>query len=293
MEATLSSDQKFHFDTEYGARCSYRHISRLAMEGPEPQLRAAATRLWEAFQHSQTGSCETIHPDCVVLIVHDANGTFTTGKHTTIQWPDAMLACDLEIQFIKAGKQSSSCIQIKIGREFAGFFVFLQEKDGDAMIWKCISVAVGVSNNGQILPSSYEQINLLTWDGYCHANRICDGNLMSQYFHRTCRLTYTDQDDRITICESKAFCEKVTGRYENEDPHKPYRHLKNDPRLGDANTLLSIEFATPQLAMVKLKVGHPPFLWTDLLTCARITENEKIQWWIVHKSSDNESHPLC
>jgi hypothetical protein len=68
--------------------------------------------------------------------------------------------------------------------------------------------------------------------------------------------------------------------------------LKEDPRVGDGDTLVSMEFVTPQLAMVILKVGHPPFLWTDLLTCARICEHGNKRWWIVHKSSDSESHPL-
>ena len=36
--------------------------------------------------------------------------------------------------------------------------------------------------------------------------------------------------------------------------------------------------------MVTLKVGHPPMLWTDVLTCARLGE----RWWIVAKSSCSE-----
>ena len=115
---------------------------------------------------------------------------------------------------------------------------------------------------------------------------------MASYFHGTCRLTYTGPSDCIVICNSKDFYAKVSGRYETEEIHKPYAHLKNDPRLDDYNTMISIEFAGPQLAMVILKVGHPPFLWTDMLTCARIRENGETKWWIMHKSSDSEPHPL-
>jgi hypothetical protein len=266
------------------------------MKGQEPQLREAAIKLWESVRISQAITCETIHPDCAILIINDTEtGTYTSGKLTTIKWPQAMLASGIEIQYVKTtptGKQSTSFVQIKIGTEFTGFLVFLKEKDGDEAVWKCISVAATHISKETILPSSYAQINSLTWDGYCHANRICDGKLMSKFFHPSCRLTYTGQDDRIVICESEAFYDKVTGRYENEPPHKPYQHLKDDPRLGDANTLLSIEFASSQLAMVILKVGHPPFLWTDVLTCARIAEGGEIRWWIIHKSSDSEPHPL-
>lgn len=205
------------------------------------------------------------------------------------------MECDIEISLLKPPqweKHSSSSVpvQINIGREFTGFLVFLKEKGGSGVFWKCISTAVAHTSNEQILPSSYEEVNSLTWDGYCHANLTCDGKLMANYFHQTCRLTYTGQDDRITICESEVFYDKVSGRYENEAAHKPYRHLKNDPRLGDTNTLLSVEFASSQLAMVTLKVGHPPFLWTDLLTVGRIFDDGKTQWWIIHKSSDSEPH---
>jgi hypothetical protein len=77
--------------------------------------------------------------------------------------------------------------------------------------------------------------------------------------------------------------------------------LKNHPDVGKWDALNSIEFATPHLSLVVLTVGHPPFLWTDLLTCAYLDrpheENppaikaEK-KWWIVHKSSECERHPL-
>ena len=38
-----------------------------------------------------------------------------------------------------------------------------------------------------------------------------------------------------------------------------------------------------------LKVGHPPMLWTDVLTCARLggsgSGGSSNRWWIVAKSS--------
>jgi predicted unusual protein kinase regulating ubiquinone biosynthesis (AarF/ABC1/UbiB family) len=196
-------------------------------------------------------------------------------------------------------------------------------------IWNCISVALApVREDKKILPSTVQQVTDLTWNGYCRANRRCDGTLMARYFHDTCRLTYSssaspnnnndddnnnnsreacdddDGDDRyhpsIVICESDAFYDKVQHRYENEAMHQPYRHLRDDPDVGNWDRLRSIEFATPELAMVVLDVGHPPCLWTDLLTCARIRsprhedddDDHQAKWWIVHKSSESEPHPL-
>lgn len=66
--------------------------------------------------------------------------------------------------------------------------------------------------------------------------------------------------------------------------HAPYAHLRDDPRVAAEDSLLSVTFATPDVCMVVLKVGHPPMLWTDVLTCARVAE----KWWIVAKSSCSE-----
>jgi hypothetical protein len=85
----------------------------------------------------------------------------------------------------------------------------------------------------------------------------------------------------------------VTLRYAM-DAHRPYEHWKD--RAREKTTLISIDFATPDLAMVMLKIGHPPFLWTDLLTCMKIDKSidkdddtSSKQWWIVHKSSCHEA----
>jgi Putative lumazine-binding len=122
----------------------------------------------------------------------------------------------------------------------------------------------------------------MVWDGYCDANNSCRGDLMKRCFHEQCRLTYVDDSDNLQIMDCDSFCHMVTHRY-TLDAHKPYEHWKDSAR--DKTSLISIDFATPDLAMVMLKVGHPPFLWTDLLTCMKI---DSARWWIVHKSSCHE-----
>jgi hypothetical protein len=217
---------------------------------------------------------------------------------------------------------------------YRGFMIFLQDgvtttihdsRTTDALMtttttWKCISLSLAphgddIYNNGpsnKVVPSSFQDVCALVWDGYCHANRCCDGNEMAQHFHPTCRLTYSTQQQQsaettIVICESDEFYDKVQHRYMTS-PHKEYQHLKDHPNVGNWDGLNSIEFATPHLSLVVLTVGHPPFLWTDLLTCAYLGRRRSIgdesgveltidepavrKWWIIHKSSECECHPL-
>ena len=154
------------------------------------------------------------------------------------------------------------------------------------------------------------------WEEYCGANRVCDGARMAQIFHPLCRLTYTGPDGSVVIkpraltpciksnvatlaarfasslhvrARLSAFAEDVfvtmvSERY-STPLHAPYAHLQGDPRVGAHDTLLGVTFATPDVAMVVLKVGHPPMLWTDVLTCARLAGD---RWWIVAKSSCSE-----
>jgi hypothetical protein len=251
------------------------------------------------------------------------------------------------VKILPMGMQSAASVQVRVGTSHGGFCVLLKEleythdddvKDGTSMegnsnsscwVWKCISIALAPEVEydeknaiNKVLPDSFSQVTSLVWDGYCHANRCCDGTLMARYFHPTCRLTYKggpNDNHRIVIIESDSFYGMVQDRYSTKHPiHVPYAQWKDDPSVGESDTLHSIEFVTPYLAMVILRVGHPPYLWTDLLTCARIGDNDRMdhhvnlvdgvttttvdspqamdrqppKWWIIHKSSESEPHPL-
>jgi hypothetical protein len=178
--------------------------------------------------------------------------------------------------------------------------------------WQCISGAISVAQSSPLLPNQtmvvqptdIQDVMECVWDGYCMANRACDGIKMAQVFHETCRLTYVaddsltppktnsvdndvivDVDDGIRVINCKSFCDKVTNRYKTEAAHIPYAHLQNDPLVSSCDEIIGIEFAenSPNVAMVLLKIGHPPCLWTDALTCAKLGN----KWFIVHKSSTN------
>lgn len=124
------------------------------------------------------------------------------------------------------------------------------------------------------------------WDCYRAANRACDGKAMADVFHPFARLTYVnDGDGEIVEVSSKEFCNLVEDRY-NREPHSKYAKQKDrsEALVASRDTLLGCSAATSKLALVRLKVGHPPFLWTDLLVCACVDD----KWWIVAKSSDHE-----
>jgi hypothetical protein len=237
----------------------------------------------------------TIHPACSVLElgadIDMSTCAYASLKGTTYSLlPSAYKSSSLSVRSVKVldvGSKSAASVHVGGSADdddevemLEGWLVFLLENDQ----WKCISAAFARDKEFKsIRPEDFSAVMALTWDGYCGANRACDGVAMAKVFHETCRLTKAD-NNVVLILSQKVFCQKVTHRYSQEEIHIPYAHLQNDPRAAERDTLLSIDFATADLAMVTLKVGHPPFLWTDILTCAKING----QWWIVHKSSCSE-----
>ena len=86
----------------------------------------------------------------------------------------------------------------------------------------------------------------------------------------------------------------MVGNRWSMESHKPFAHLKNDSRISAADTLISIDFAGKDVAMVTLKIGYPPFLYHDVLLLLRLSkpvaerQGSSAGWWIVAKSSDHE-----
>ena len=107
---------------------------------------------------------------------------------------------------------------------------------------------------------------------------------MAEVFHPRCRLTYTGADGAVVIKSQAEFVRMVSERY-TTPMHAPYAHLRDDPRVAAQYTLLGATFATPDVCMVVLKMGHPPMLWTDVLTVGRLGGG---RWWILAKSSCSE-----
>jgi hypothetical protein len=175
---------------------------------------------------------------------------------------------------------ASVSIESKDGK--AGIMVLLGTVEG----WVVVSVVIAPTSDQTIDPSSFAAVNSACWDGYCKANRTLDGDKMAQVFHPLCRLMFVGGEQSIVSFSQEQFCSMVTNRY-TLDLHKKYAHLQDDPRASAGDTMLGVIFISPQLACVTLKVGHPPCLWTDLFTVARLA-GDKNKWWIVHKSSTHE-----
>jgi len=151
----------------------------------------------------------------------------------------------------------------------------------DHGLWVVIS-AVSSSTQGAVTPADMAAA-CNACSEYCGANRACDGPRMENVFHPLCRLTYSGPEDSVVVKSQPVFVQMVNDRY-STPMHAPYAHLRDDPRVAAEDTMIGVTFAAPDVCMVMLKVGHPPMLWTDVLTCARIDGN----WWIVAKSSCNE-----
>ena len=171
--------------------------------------------------------------------------------------------------------------------------------------WTCISAAFSNAPSNQINPDHFADVAKLAWDGYGQSNRDCNGAGMAQVFHPTCRLTYAQNEtieegsDGIVVFPQPTFLDKVQRRYEktanaNENMHAPYAELQDHHDIGRYDALLGIEFVTQNLCLVTLRVGHPPCLWTDVLTCCKLEGNNKSEsrWWIMHKSSCMEPYEL-
>lgn len=234
----------------------------------ELAVKEAAINVLGAWAKGETASTN-IHPQLRLLL--GDSGTIISKLTPTQEFSVE------HIQILSVGLKNAAQAKIATADNIAGFLVFLHV-DGR---WQCISGAFGTKIPVPITPKDTMDVTSMVWDGYCDANASCRGDLMAKVFHNQCRLTFVDETDSLRVMDQKTFCEMVTNRYAME-AHKEFAHLKDS--VAEKSTLISIDFATPNVAMVILKVGHPPFLWSDLLTCMKIDS----QWWIVHKSSCHE-----
>lgn len=132
-------------------------------------------------------------------------------------------------------------------------------------------------------PADVAAVSAALWGGYVAAGRVCDVEGMKRVFHPACRLTFAT-DQSLVIVSSAEFCDEYVGRRWQRMPHAPYAHLKDDERISGGDTLVSVSFAGPRVARAILKVGYPPFLYTDVLLLLKLDD----EWWIVAKSSANQ-----
>ena len=300
---------------------------------PEEQVKDTATaciEYWCSTADKLHGAIpKAIYKDCsVVSLVDGAAASCEGGNEFSFGIGDNdPLASSLpqqnhnqkfkivSVKILPVGAQNAAVVNIQITTTTSniqhGWLTMLRTascivngttKDG---FWTCISAAFSNAPSNQIFPDHFADVTKLVWDGYGKANRDCDGVAMAQVFHPTCRLTYAqnetteEENDGIVICPQPEFLDKVQRRYEisansNENMHAPYSELQNHHDISRHDALLGIEFVAQDLCMVTLQVGHPPCLWTDVLTCCKLGGNSKSKsrWWIMHKSSCMERYEL-
>ena len=300
---------------------------------PEEQVKEATAACLDYWCQTNSGdqsdgnkgTPNEIHKECSVLSLlngsatctahHEGGTAFSLGVRDGEQTQEERYRI-MSIKILPVGSQNAAAVHVSISDHFSrssnaksnaktvihGWLTLLKSpshkpNNGTTVVcgyWTCIAAAFSNAST-QILPFHFSEVTALVWDGYCKANRACDGAAMAQVFHPTCRLTYAqdtprdDTADSIVVCPQPQFCNKVQYRYTaNEPMHAPYAKLQSHPEISQHDALLGIEFVTQNLCMVTLRVGHPPCLWTDLLTCCKLEH----RWWIVHKSSCHENYEL-
>ena len=223
---------------------------------------AAAAFLSASVSHSETFVLNVANDD----LVRNPEG-FGSGGDAKI------------ISVLVLHKENTAVAHVQWADERAGWLTLLLDK-GEWMVISCVSSAT----KGSSTPEDMAGAVKACWEEYCGSNRACDGPRMAQVFHPLCRLTYTGPDGSLVLKPQDVFVQMVSERY-STPMHSPYAHLQGDPRVAALDSLLSVSFATSDVCMVVLKVGHPPMLCTDVLTCARLAGG---RWWIVAKSSCSE-----
>lgn len=136
-------------------------------------------------------------------------------------------------------------------------------------------------------PSDFQEATKAVWQGYFAAGRAGNSKHMASIFHPASNLTFVE-DGKVTVIDSKAFCERQEKKWDME-LHLPYKHLRSDPRIAAADTLVGLDFAGPGVALATVKIGYPPRLYTDFLSLLYLPGgvpeiDSKPAWWIVSKS---------
>lgn len=112
---------------------------------------------------------------------------------------------------------------------------------------------------------------------YCRGGHLSDPSVMAESFHEQARLCFADSSGQLVRWSREEFFDKVRARPVTANNHLALKH----------DRIISVDKVGPEVAMVKLTIGYPPVLYTDVLSMLRI----KGKWWIIAKSSDKEPFP--
>lgn len=237
-----------------------------------------------------------VHKHCSVVVLidgdrahHEGGATFSFSnkkKNDKHNHQQQELPKIISVKVLPVGSQNAAAVHVSISYPTSrssssdenaitiihGWLTLLKSHppatDKTSGHWACISAAFSNAPT-QILPSHFSEATNMVWDGYCKANRACDGAAMAEVFHPTCRLTYTrdkaedegstnnaineekskdenDRHDSIVVCPQTQFCAKVQHRYtpSESNMHAPYTELQSHPHIGRHDAILAVEFVT-------------------------------------------------
>ncbi|XRB21470.1 hypothetical protein RI054_27g113190 [Pseudoscourfieldia marina] len=240
---------------------------------------------------------ELVHPCCVRLHL--------TNDGTSIVTSSSSSSSEEEEEEERVGKgqgrhyvshvtqldQRTACVALKTcgenGTVKRAVILTLLRSDDDG--WRVIAdVSTSCARDCKLAsPDDFASVTSMCWDGYVAANRACDGTAMAKVFHPLCRLTFAVEAEAgaVTAVDADTFCRCFVAKRMDNPTFSPYKDQQEFSASRDS--LLGVYFAAPNLALVQLRVGFAPLLYTDLLTCMRLNNG---RWWIVAKSSINEPH---
>jgi len=109
---------------------------------------------------------------------------------------------------------------------------------------------------------------------YLRGGHLSQPQVMAESWHEVARLLYADDGGELVLCSRDAFFERVRARAVTAE----------DPAALQFDKVVSVDKAGADVALVKLQIGYPPILYTDVLSMLRLGS----RWWIVAKSSDCE-----
>lgn len=209
--------------------------------------------------------------DCAVQLRVGADGSLT--KREVFETPE----CDLEQ--VECSVDGETMAYAKFAGEDLNVSLCLLKVAGE---WKIIA---------EMQSAGVGKFNVKDFAGVCEGaneymscNRVSDAEGMAKIFTEVSRLTFSMGND-LAVFSQKEFCGMVTNRW-NTEKHAPYAKFKDDERVLAKDSILSIAFVGASAAVLKLTVGFPPVVYTDLLFFAKFPEDGK--WRIVAKSSVNE-----
>eukprot|EP00931_Biecheleriopsis_adriatica_P122561 TRINITY_DN97565_c0_g1_i1.p1 TRINITY_DN97565_c0_g1~~TRINITY_DN97565_c0_g1_i1.p1 ORF type:complete len:298 (+),score=79.61 TRINITY_DN97565_c0_g1_i1:30-896(+) len=109
---------------------------------------------------------------------------------------------------------------------------------------------------------------------YYRGGHLSQTETMSENFHELARLCFSDADEKLVCWSRGDFFERVQARAVTADNAAALKYDK----------IVSVDKAGPEVALIKLQIGYPPLLYTDILSMLKLEG----RWWIIAKSSDSE-----